>query len=203
MRLKFCIIACHLAIVPALASAQSLGVESGAARDYIILKQPQRDHEVILRLRPDNPGAAPRKLRWERWDPNGRSYTEERRIRWHASASCKSGIDWISIKGPGGTEKQTLNGSRKAIAGRSNFESFDSNALDNVCKNWARQATQACGEDPTIEPGCVNQKTFHFGPNNPLPRSQVVEVNGRCENGSNLPRRQYTPRLALECRLEN
>lgn len=199
MRRSFAFTLC-LALTTGSAGAQPIRSNPGTARDYIILRQPQADHRIVLRMRPTDQSVPPDEYQWERWDPNGPGYTELRRIDWQATASCASGLDWIRIDGPGGDETQSFNGTRPSISGRTHYESFDPDALDAVCRGFARQATQNCGENPILEPGCENEETYVFGPSRPLRGSAPVTVSGRCESGP-LPTRQYVPRLELRCLL--
>ena len=189
-----------LIVLASPAMAQPIRANPGAARDYIVLRQPQADHEITLRVRPTDSSAVPSEFDWQRWDPNGGGYTEARRIRWFASASCSSGLDRIRLDGPGGPQPQNFGGTRNAISGRTVQDSFDPDALDAVCIAFARQSTQACGENPILEPGCQREETFIFGPTQPLPDSDPLTVSGSCVSGT-LPTRQYVPRLKLTCLL--
>ncbi|MCK0168030.1 hypothetical protein MWU52_10750 [Jannaschia sp. S6380] len=199
MRTFYCLMLCAT-LHAGGAVAQPIRTNPGGAQDYVILRQPQNDHEVILQMRPSDPSAQPNEFDWQRWDPNDGGYTEARRIRWRAAASCGTGIDWIAIAGPGGNQTRGIHGSMDAMSGHTVQDSFDPNALDQVCAQFAREATQACGENPILEAGCQTEATFVFGPTRPLPRSDVLRVSGSCLGGT-LPIRQYTPRLRLTCRL--
>ncbi|SFJ11701.1 hypothetical protein [Jannaschia pohangensis] len=199
MRHLLCLIAICAGTGPALAQGP---IFTGESRDYVILRQPQRDHAIELLMRPVNPatGAEPQAVEWERWSPNGPAYTEARRIEWFAAASCASGIESLRIEGPSGTQNQTLGGTRNTISGSINYDSFDPDALDAICQDVAQQATATCGEIPIGEPGCDTVFTRAFGPSMPLPGSAQIRVSGQCSNGP-IPATTYVPRLRLTCRL--
>jgi hypothetical protein len=202
MRLSFCLITAFSAAAPP-AAAQFLVFEGVSVRDYVVLRQPQADHRITLNIRPvPGQGAAPQDVEWERWNPNGTDYTAQRRIEWFASASCTDGIQSLRIQGPGGTENQTLGGTRNAISGSTDYDSFDPDALDAICLDFARDATADCGEIPIGEPGCDVVDVFRFDANDPLPGSAPIRVGGQCSDGP-LPERDYVPRLELTCRLAN
>ncbi|MEM9796562.1 MAG: hypothetical protein AAF919_08740 [Pseudomonadota bacterium] len=171
----------------------------GQAPGFVILKQPQADHDILLRVRPvAGQGGDPADHVWERIEPAGGGYTEERTIRWSATASCAEGIDFIRITGPGGTQTQTFNGTRNAISGHVNYDSFDPDALDEVCLNWGQQMNTACANDPD-GPNCPAFETFNETHRAIFRGSAPIQVSGECTNGP-MPTETYRPRLILECR---
>jgi len=201
MRQFLCPIAlCALATTAGAQPAQ-LVISSGPAQSFVTITQPQRDHAIQLDYRPVNPSAAePQDTEWERLEPNDALFLQQRRIDWSATASCSDGIQTLRIEGPGGTQNQNVNGTQNAIAGRTLYESFEADALEEVCLDYARAATSACGELPTTEPGCETVRTFHFDEISPLPGSAPVRVSGTCTGGP-VPPLERRPRLALTCRL--
>lgn len=161
MQTRFRFAICLAAMTPIAAIADNHiavgdeGVPPSSAPGFIVLQQPQADHVVTLNVRPiAGQGGNPANHVWERTDPAGNAYTEQRSIRWNATASCAEGIDWIRISGPGGTQTQTFNGSRNTIAGFTLYDSFDPDALDAVCLNWGQSINTECanGDDGGCPP---------------------------------------------------
>lgn len=207
MRRRFCFAICIAAMLPVPAVANNhLAVGDEAqppsnAPGYVVLRQPQADHTVTVYVRPiSGQGGDPADHEWERTQPTGNAYTEQRSIRWSATASCAEGIDWIRISGPGGTQTQTFNGSRNAISGRVVYDSFDPDALDQVCLNWGERMNTPCANGN--EDRCPPSETFDETRRAIVRGSAPVTVSGRCTNG-NMVTQTYRPRLALICRREN
>lgn len=190
-----------LALGGGQAMSQPTGLQNASSNDFVILKQPQSDHEVRLRVRPEDTSLAPTQWQWERVEPAGISYREALSIKWSATASCASGIRQLRIEGPGPTEVQNLNGSRNAISGHTVFQSVTDAAADRVCEAWARQVTLACGENPQTEPGCEQERTFSFDEDNPVPQNPAIRVSGSCMNNASLPVRTYSARINIICDL--
>ena len=171
----------------------------GPAPGFVVLRQPQADHDLIVRVHPVlGQGGDPADHVWERTDPQGNAYAVARSIRWSATASCAEGIDWIRISGPGGTQTQQVGGQRNAIAGHVTYDSFDADALDAVCLGWGQAMNTACANDDT-GPGCPLSETFDDGHRAIVRGSAPIVVSGACMDGP-MPTRTYRPRLALECR---
>lgn len=169
----------------------------GNAPGYVVLRQPQADHTVTVYVRPvAGQGGDPANHVWERTDPTGNAYTEQRSIRWNATAACAQGIDWIRISGPGGTQTQTFNGSRNAIAGVTLYDSFDPDALDAVCLAWGQSMNTACANGDRTN--CPPSESFDETAR-PILRTQPIQVSGRCTNGA-MQTEPYRPRLNLICR---
>ena len=188
------------AAVPAVANNHlSVGQEAqpgSSAPGFVVLRQPQADHTITINVRPvAGQGGDPENHVWERTDPAGNAYTEQRSIRWNATASCAEGIDWIRITGPGGTQTQTFNGSRNAISGFTMYDSFDPDALDAVCLNWGQSMNTACanGDFRNCPPDASFDETRRA-----IRRSEPIRVSGRCTNG-NMESQAYRPRLNLIC----
>lgn len=206
MRTNFHFAICLAAILPTGAMAENHlfpGTEiqpPTAAPGFVILKQPQADHVVTLFSRPvSGQGGDPEDHVWERTQPAGNGYAAERTIRWNATASCAEGIDWIRITGPGGTQTQTFNGSRNAIAGFVGYDSFEPDALDAVCLGWGQSTNTACANGETT--GCESEAVFDENHRMIVRGSAPVTVSGACTDGL-MTTRTYHPRLELICRRE-
>ena len=189
-----------LAAATAELVAQGTILQSQSSNDYLFLKHPRAGADVTVTVRPVNGQANPVEI--ERINPSTSALEDELKIDWYAQASCASGIKNLRISGPSGTSNQNLAGSRNAIHGRSNFQSFDVAAVDRVCNRWARDKVADCGWPLEAgNPGCNREETFTFDAASPLPRSGSVTTSGSCMSG-NLPSTSYIGNLTLRCILE-
>jgi len=181
-------------------TAQVTELQATSTNDYLFLKHPRTGADVTVTVRPVNGQATPVEI--ERINPSNGALEDELKVNWYAQASCAAGIDTLRISGPGGTSVQNLAGTRNAIHGRSNFQSFDVAAVDRVCMRWAKAKVEDCGwplEAGT--PGCNRDETFTYDASSPLPRSGSVNISGSCTNGA-LPNNSYIGELTLRCILE-
>ena len=193
---------CTALMAAGIAQAESPGglqVLQGVNRDYMVLRQPQAPADVTLTLRPVGGQAIPSQV--ERNQPSTAALRDALSINWFAQASCRTGLNRVTISGPGGSLVQQFPAGQRTISGRTRYQSFEVDAVDDVCIGWAEAIVAACGWP--LEPGrpdCEDEVTFTFGPNDPLPDSAPIVVGGRCDGGA-LPQRAYVPRLTLTCRL--
>ncbi|WP_281859929.1 hypothetical protein [Litoreibacter halocynthiae] len=176
-----------------------LGTVSGGSNDYLFLKSPREGADVTLTIRPVAGQAFPTEI--ERINPGTSALADELKINWYAQASCSAGIQQLRSAGPGGTSVQNINGSRNAIAGRSNIQSFDMEAVDRVCIRWAKAMIAQCGWPFEPGAGCDFEETFSYDATTPVPRSSPVRISGSCVN-SQLPTTDYYGRLTLRCAFE-
>lgn len=172
----------------------------GNSRDYIVLRQPQAPARVILSVRAVSGQALPSEV--ERWDPGTSQLRDALSINWFAQASCRNDLSRVSIAGPGGSIVQRFGPGRPSISGRTRYQSFEVEAVDDVCLAWAEEIVADCGWP--LEPGapCEIEKMFVFGPDDPLPGSAAIVVAGNCTDGP-LPQRTYVPRLEVTCLLQD
>ncbi|KIT15708.1 hypothetical protein [Jannaschia aquimarina] len=207
MRTQRILFACLFSAIPLSADANNHllpsggGVETtpGADAGFVVLRQPRADHRITMTVRPiSGQGGNPANWNWERTEPGGGGYAAARTIRWNATASCSEGIQWIRITGPGGTQTQTLNGTRNAISGHVNYDSFDPDALDAVCIGWGEAQSGACFQNPD-EGGCETERTFDENHRAIVRGSAPIMVSGACTDGP-MPDETYQPRLELVCR---
>lgn len=195
-----------LSALPALASNHITGGSGevqprGDAPGYVVLRQPQADHVITIYVRPiAGQGGDPANHEWERTEPGGGGYTASRTIEWDATAACGAGINWIRIQGPGGTQTQTFNGSRNAIAGDVAYDSFDPDALDAVCIGWGEAMNVPCANGNQNR--CPDMQIFDETHRAIVRGSAPVTVSGQCTDGQ-MQTNTYRPRLELICRQAN
>lgn len=172
----------------------------GSSRDYMVLRQPQAPARVTLFVRPVSGQAIHSEV--ERWDPGTNQLRDALSINWSAQASCQNGLSRVTISGPGGSQVQQFPLGQPSISGRTRYQSFEVDAVDDVCIAWAEEIVADCGWplEPTSE--CPDDVMFVFGRDDPLPDSAPVVVGGNCTDGP-LPQRTYVPRLELTCLLDN
>lgn len=175
--------------------------------NYFILTHPQQAASANVIVRPSVGQPIPPIREDEpvdviRVSPSNPVLRDVLRINWAASARCGSGLQTLTINGPGGARSQSFPQTRRAIAGRTNYQSFLLSAVDGVCIAWAQGVLDDCGW--SLEPGqqqCPSQETFSFDADNPMPGNPSITVGGSCASGIALAERHYQGRLLLTCML--
>jgi hypothetical protein len=152
--------------------------------------------QVILdTANPEDPVSA---YLWERVAPSEKILDQQLTIGWQVDAVCASGIQWLRLDSPEGSQTQSFPEGQVVLSGSFETKSLSTEEVEDICLDWAAQecSSKTCRQAPEL---CHDTELFDLiGGESPGTEASVLDVQVQCRDGEMLTTTGY-PSFTLQC----